>query len=374
MLSPLPSPLLRISGDALRHNYRLLARRLSPASLIPVLKANAYGHGARLLLPLLLEEGASVFAVASGTEALSLGAFFQKSEEECKSSFTYKPILLILGTVAEEELADLCALRVVLSVHSPAYVAALEASLMHRRARGILPDGFRMPVAIKCECGMNRLGFSRISDTLSLFSSEALTPVMLYSHLGETDSPRFREGRDRFSVFVSLLSHTGHPLFTHLAASPALPYGGALGCEAARVGLAFYGLSEGIEGLRAVMRFCAAVLSVKRVRKGEGIGYGSYRAPRDMRVACLAAGYADGIPPSARRARVRLSDRLVPIVGELCMDRLFLEIGEMPLQEGDEVTLFGADAADTRRFAAECAVTPYQLLSVRSERSRRILS
>jgi alanine racemase len=88
----------------------------------------------------------------------------------------------------------------------------------------------------------------------------------------------------------------------------------------------------------------------------------------------LGIGYADGLPPSATGARVRIGGALFPIVGEICMDRTFLDIDALPLKEGSAVTLFGESASDTARFAAECGISPYVLLSVRSPRTARVIS
>ena len=120
------------------------------------------------------------------------------------------------------------------------------------------------------------------------------------------------------------------------------------------------------------MRLSASVISLKKVRRGEGVGYGGYRAPKGMRIACLAVGYADGIPLSASGARVRIKGRLCPIVGQVCMDRTLLDVGNTPLEEGEALPLFGTDAADTRRFAEECGISPYVLLSVHSKRTAKI--
>ena len=87
MLSHSPSPLMEISLPALRSNYTLLARRVAPAPLLCVVKADAYGHGAVECVEALMEAGASLFAVASGTEALFLSSFFTKNN--CDKSIRF---------------------------------------------------------------------------------------------------------------------------------------------------------------------------------------------------------------------------------------------------------------------------------------------
>ncbi len=375
MLASYPSPLAEISLSALKDNYKLLSRRLSPAPLLCIVKADAYGHGAGRCVRALREAGARLFAVANGTEALALASAFDKENAFCKDNLTNIPSLHILGSVTDEELLPLTALSVSLSVHSLAYASALNGAIEAAKRKGALSADYRLPISIKCESGMNRLGITHTASALAVLRLKSLIPVALYSHLAEADTaPNARTEAQvrRFHAFSSLLSRAGDPLFTHLSASAASLRFGTLGADGARAGLALYGISPSSLPLRAVMRLSASVLSVKRVRRGEGVGYGAYRAPRDMLVACLAIGYADGLPVGASGARVRVGGRLCPIVGDVCMDRTFLDIGGARVREGDFLTLFGADAADTRRFAEECGVSPYVLLSVRSPRTKKI--
>ncbi len=376
MLSPYPSPLAEISLCALKENHKTLCRILGKSTLICVIKADAYGHGALHTVEALQESGASFFAVANGTEALALSPLFQKSSRFCKDKLSFLPKLHILGPISEQELLPLCALSVVLSVHSASYAEALDERLAAYKEKRELEASFRLPIALKCESGMNRLGIEHVSEALSVCRLKHLYPVSLYSHLAEADEePDVRTNAQlhRFRAFAGTLSKCGYPLFTHLSASKALLRFGALGASGARAGLALYGACEA-EGvtLSPAMRFSATVLSVKRVKRGEGVGYGSYRAPKNMRIACIGAGYADGLLPSASGARVAVEGTLCPIVGEICMDRAFLSIGELPLKEGMRLTLFGNTAADTIRFARECGISPYVLLSLRSTRTKKI--
>lgn len=375
MLSHLPSPLMEISLPALRSNYALLTRRVAPAPLLCVVKADAYGHGAVECVRALMEAGASLFAVANGAEALFLSSLFAQKSDFCKEQFTYLPNLHILGTITEEELLPICSLSASCSVHSALYAEALNTALAAAKRKKALPPDFRLPVSLKCESGMNRLGVTPVSEALRACRLPHLLPVALYSHLAEADTApndRTEEQVRRFHAFAALLSRAGYPLFTHLSASAAALSLGTLGADAVRVGLALYGLSPCSLPLLSVMRLSASVISLKRVKRGEGVGYGSYRAPRGMRVACLAIGYADGIPLSASGARVRVKGRLCPIVGQVCMDRILLDVGDTPLEEGEALPLFGTDAEDTRRFAEECGISPYVLLTVHSKRTAKI--
>ncbi len=376
MLCPRPSPVAEISLSALQKNYKALCSLIAPAPLICVVKADAYGHGAEACVRALQDVDAALFATANGTEALSLAPCFKKNPSFCKEELATLPKLHVLGPVAKEELLPLCALSVSLSVHSIRYAAALDAALSDWKARGALHKEYRMPVSLKCESGMNRLGITRVSEALAVCRLKNLRPVSLYSHLAEADAPldvRTQAQQRRFLSFSRTLSKCGYPLFSHLAASAALLRFGPLGAAGVRAGIALYGAYRTeVLSLQPVMRLCASVLSVKRVKRGEGVGYGTYRAPKGTRIACIGIGYADGLPPTACRASVWVKSTLCPIIGEVCMDRTMLDIGDIPVDEGETVTLFGKDTNDTLRFSRECGVSPYVLLSVRSSRTKRI--
>ncbi len=358
---------LSISTSALRHNYRLLRKRAS-TPLIPVLKADAYGHGAADVLLPLREEGACLFALANEREL-----FLLLNHKKVKTSLQKGGIsFLLLGDCAPSAVEKLSRLPVILSVHSLSYALLLEKILSATTAPPL-------PVHLKLETGMNRLGLTE-AEARAVCALPHLRAVGVYSHFAEaaTDPARTLAQTAAFASLSASLS-AALPLsgaVRHLSAGAAVLRYGALGFDAARVGLPLYGVcpagTEG-DGLLPVMRLAARVMTVKHIPKGAGMGYGPFRAPHPMRVAVIDVGYADGLPPSAaeRGARIWVRGRLCPLAGEVCMDRAFAEVGDAPLSEGDEVTVFGNGAGDTERFARESGASPYHLLVCRSSRTER---
>ena len=223
---------------------------------------------------------------------------------------------------------------------------------------------------------MNRLGIESVGDALKICRQSTLYPHTLYSHFAEggTACGRTLLQKNAFSLWKSSLHANGfHPL-THISASAALCRFGTFGEDGARVGLALYGVPPKAcdIALTPVMRLFATVLSVKRVRRGAGVGYGTYRAERAMRVAALAVGYADGIPLTARGASLCIKGCRSRVVGEVCMDRTLVDIGDAPLKEGDTVCLFGDEDNPTAAVADAFGVSPYLLLALRSSRTERV--
>ena len=375
------SPTVEISLKALVRNYRTLLALSGSAPLIPTVKADAYGHGALAASRLFLALGANQLAVTSAKEALALAPLLKKPLF-CNEHFTYSlnlprlpcPSVLILGPVEKEALPSLFSLSAVFSVHSERYAKMLSDAVEREKGR-LLPEGYRLPIAIKAETGLNRLGLS-LPAALRVCRRDTLYPHTLYTHLGEggTACGRTLIQLRTFAAFKRALLCEGFSPITHISASAALLRFGTFGEDAARAGLALYGIApDGCEApLFPAMRLYATVLSVGRVKRGEGIGYGSFRAERTSRIAVLGVGYADGIPPTASGARVTLRGAPSRIVGEICMDRTLVDIGGAPLHEGDTVCLFGNSENPTATVARAFGVSPYQLLSLRSGRTERV--
>jgi len=359
------TPSAQISLRALIHNYRTLSKR--GTEIIPTVKADAYGHGALVVCRILLTLGARTLAVANAKEALALSPLF-KNPPNCNDMFTY-PRILVLGPVSEEAFSSLLSLPVTFSLHSLSY-----AKMLSREAkRHALTTP--LPVALKAETGMNRLGLS-LPEAKAVLRLPNLFPHTLYSHFGEGGkvSGRTLLQTESFSRFKGALAAEGVFPFTHISASAAFCRFGAFGEDAARVGLALYGVSPAGSDipLLPVMRFFCTVLAVKRVRRGEGVGYGSYRAPRETRIAVLGCGYADGIPLSASGGTLFFKNTRARVVGEICMDRLLLDIGCAPAREGETVCLYGSEENPTAAVAEAFGVSPYRLLSVHSPRTERV--
>jgi alanine racemase len=153
--------------------------------------------------------------------------------------------------------------------------------------------------------------------------------------------------------------------------------------NAVRPGLLLYGVQPsleraGVARLEPVMSLRTRVANVRHVRRGDPVGYGAtFRAKQRGRIATLPIGYADGVPWSVgNRGTVLLRGRRLRIVGRVSMDLLTLDVGELPVEIGDRVLLFGR--ADSERLPveqlAEAAGTiPYELLVRVGHRVPRVL-
>jgi len=135
-----------------------------------------------------------------------------------------------------------------------------------------------------------------------------------------------------------------------------------------RPGIAVYGLSPVAGrrfGLKPAMSVRARVMLAKRVPAGQGLSYGhTYVTARETTVAVVPLGYADGVPRAASgKAPVALGGQVFPIAGRVCMDQFVLDVGDLPVQAGDEAVLFGADGPHPDEWAEVCDTITYEIVA-----------
>lgn len=333
---------VEISKKNLRHNLKQLQRLAGGAEIIPVLKANAYGHGlaevAQVLAP---DKFIKRFAVFSLKEALAL-----------KKTVPGKKIL-VLGPIGEDiaEAGDLSSLE--LTVHS--------LGSWHILRKLFCSGGAEKKIAVhlKIETGMNRLGMSfdeLVSVVLEVKSCPRLKIVGLSSHLADVSGKGGKEFSfwqiKKFLAAEKLLKEAGIENFLrHLSASPGLL--GALGGEfdAVRPGISLYGLwpdkpsrFQNKVSLHPVLSWKTKVVQIKTVSAGEAIGYGrAERVGRKTKMAVLPVGYWDGYDRRLSHiGEVLIGGRRRKILGRVCMNLIMVDSSKAPaVKVGDEAALIG---------------------------------
>ncbi|GAA3997870.1 alanine racemase [Deinococcus rubellus] len=341
-----------ISVSALKHNAALLARQAG-AKLIAPVKANAYGHGLKVVVG-ALRESPDVwgFAVALPREAQALMALEPG-----------KPVLL-LTPAAPEEFAELADLGVRLSVSTAAEVAALPG---HAR------------VHLKVETGMNRSG-ARPIEAVRLGQQLADLGMLegVYTHFARADEPDLSPTHKQLKVFQEVLAQLP-PVLAHAANG-----GGVLGLgpvdtlKLARPGLALYGhapehLRDSF-ALRPALRLTARVGSVHRVYAGEEISYGGlYTAGHDQDIATVQFGYADGYPRNATlKAHCTVGGQMRPVRGRICMDQFMLDVSGLDVKPSDWVEVWSDGPVTLSDVAAWGETVDYEVLTGLGERVERV--
>ncbi len=342
-----------IDGGALRHNLEVIRARAPGARVMAVVKANAYGHG--LVQTALALPNADAFAVARLEEGVRL-----------RERGVRAPIVLLEGVFTREQLQEASRFGLELVVHDALQVELLAAE----------PDTHRMAVWVKIDTGMNRLGFRPEAFRAAYERLRALSPpaIRLMTHLAAADAADGHMTREQLERFAAATRDV--PGERSMANSAGIFGPVPVGGDWVRPGLALYGASPVPAGtatelgLRPAMRLETSVIAVRRVPRGETVGYGgTWRAERDTRVAIVAAGYGDGLPCSLPNgAPVLVAGRRVPLVGRVSMDMIAVDVSTLEsVAVGTPVTLWGG-SLPVEEVARWAGTIPYELLCAVSER------
>ncbi len=369
----LSSVLITVHLENLRHNLRAL--RMRHPSLMPVIKADAYGHGIAAVAHVLAEEGIEHMAVG----AVGEGALLR---QEGHTAF----LLALLGLSRNEDAAVAASYHIAPLIHNRESLEQYTAQA--RLTAGQVP----LPIAIKFDTGMSRLGFSveearDVADYLRTLPE--VTPVVAVSHLAASDASELDSFThmqvSRFKDAAGALQAIFPHIKTSLTNSPGLLAWPGYAGDLARPGLALYGGNplHGTEraelgaGLLPVMEVTAPVLSVHPINDGACVGYGcTFRASRPMRVAVVGAGYADGYPRTlSNRGAVLIRGERAPIVGRICMQMCIVDVSHIPdAAPGDTAHLLGGEgirAIRPEELAQWWGTIPYEVFCALG-RNRRV--
>lgn len=323
---------------------------------MPVIKADAYGHGAVAIAHHMVRLGIAAIGVGTSAEALEL-----------REAGLRVP-LLVLGTIVDEEAAAALRNEVEIGIHSSDRISMLE-SLAARL-------GLKARVHLNVDTGMGRLGVlpdnaQRLLEEIHAASHLELAGVM--THISSPRGTLDPNTKRQIEAFERVLANArqGGLLrgWIHAANSAALFTGVKPIYDTVRPGISLYGILPGglpgADELLPVMTLASQVVFLKDVPEGTCIGYDStWRADRSTRIATLSVGYNDGVSwRLGNRGEVLVRGRRAPIIGRVSMDYTTIDVGDIPgVQVGDRVTLFGRTSAPqtncaerdrTRRIAVE---------------------
>lgn len=327
-----------ISKVAIRHNFENI-KKLVPegVKIMPVIKADAYGHGADIFAE-VLEEVSDYFAVAIIEEALQLRNHGVKNQ------------IMLLGytnpvcfkTAIENDI-----IVTILTLED-----ALKMSETAKRT------GKTAKIHIPVDTGMSRIGFTpdeKGADEVSKIAS--LDNILLegvFTHFATSDEANKEFTRlqaKRFVEFKELLSLRGvNPEIFHCANSGAIMQHNEFSFDMVRAGIILYGLypsdevDKAVLDLTPVMELHTHITYVKTIKKGDTVSYGrTFTALKDMKIATIPVGYADGYPRLlSNKGRVIINGNYAPIVGRVCMDQFMVDVSHIDeVKVGDEVILIG---------------------------------
>lgn len=364
----------RIRLDNLLHNLDLLLSSGKP--LMPVIKADAYGHGLLAVAATLASQDIDHFAVGAVSEGVEL-----------RRAGIRGTVLALLG------FSPLAADTPNLSPTLPSMDEDIRAALTHEitplihdwatldRLSELTRDWQKhsVSIAIKCDTGMARLGFSPkdiplVLDKLAV--APQLRPDLFVSHLAVADDPDqdafTHEQADIFRDAARGLRHFFPEIRLSLGNSACLLAFPELAGDLPRPGFALYGGNPfygtrrdvlGI-GLAPVIEVFAPVLEVHPLRAGQSLGYGrSFVADHDMTVAVVGIGYADGYRRTSG-AQMSLNGMRAPVIGRVAMQMTCLDVTDMPeVHPGDPAYVLGGESRPVRadELASWWGTIPYEV-------------
>ena len=369
---PLTRPTrVEIDLDALCFNLRQVRQRVGPeCEILAVVKADAYGHGARGVAPALAAAGADQFGVAMASEGIDLRRY----------GIT-RPIVVLGGVFPGEEATIL---------EHQLQPALYDLDVARRLDAAARAAGTRVPCHLKIDTGMGRLGFrpERLAEVLTVLQGLPGVEVRgVISHLALADEPEkpFTATQvDRFRVLVAQIRDAGFaPRYLHLANSAAIYSRDLAGCNLVRPGISLYG---GLTGTpfeqavpqRPVMSFLSQVAQLKTVPAGEGISYAHrFVTDRPSLLAAVPVGYADGYNRLlTNRGEVLVRGRRAPVAGTVCMDWILVDVIDIPaVSVGDRVTLLGRDGDEcitAGEWADKIGTITYEVFCNISKRVPRV--
>jgi alanine racemase len=327
-----------IDLQAYRHNLAALAACAPGAELMAVVKADAYGHGMLACARAAREAGAGWLGVATIDEAMALRAGGDTGN-----------VLCWLASPG----ADFAA-----AIDADIEVTASSAEQLAEIRAKSAPTAVRPKVQLKVDTGLGRNGAfgeqwtELVAAAAAAQTADAAEITGVWSHFACADEPEHPANDEQERVFraaVDELATAGvSPALRHLSNSAATMTRPSARFDLVRVGIASYGinpdraLQHDVE-LQPVMTLQARLAAVKRVPAGTSVSYGhTWTTDHETTLGLVPIGYGEGILRTAsNRAEATFGGQRVAVVGTICMDQFVVDLGDLPAQRGDLVTVFG---------------------------------
>ncbi len=355
---------LEINLDALSHNLNEFRRYLNPDTrIMAMVKAFAYGAGSAEIASFLEYHRVSYLAVAYADEGAEL-----------RNAGVTLPVMVMNPDPSAAELM----IRYSLEPEIYSFLSLEKFTTVASR-HGLI----NYPVHIKIDTGMHRLGFmpEEVASMAEIIAgAECIRVISVFSHLAASEDPSL----DHFShrqveLFLKtsdeIAKIIGYPFLRHILNSSGIARFPQFQFDMVRPGIGMYGVGNfpGLN-LKTTGRFRTTISQVKKISKGEPVGYGCADVSENDRIiAILPVGYADGLNRKLgnRKGSLFIKGTKVPVIGNVCMDMCMADITGLNINEGDEAEIFGENIS-IEEIAAECQTIPYEILTSIPGRVKRV--
>lgn len=362
-----PATIAQIHLDNLLHNIEQIRKKVLPSKIIPVVKADAYGHGAVPVTRFLAQAGFDLFCVAKFQEAMEL-----------RESGISHPIL-IFGRLLPAEIPQAIKAGLRITLFGREDVEWIEKAA----------QGGPAHVHINVDTGMGRVG------VLSELAADVLDAVLqsphcrwegLYSHFSTSDEKDKTYSHLQLTRFKNVISDLGQknrtPLLLHMANSGAILNLPQSYFDAVRPGIILYGHAPSSQTsasipLKQVMTLKTYVAHLRKMPGDYPVSYGRrWTTPHATQIAVLPVGYADGIRRAlTNKGEVLIQGKRYPIVGTVTMDQTMVHVEDDPIRPGDEVIIWGESpqgSIQALEVAEKIGTIPYELTCGVSKRVTRV--
>jgi alanine racemase len=357
---------LEVNLSQLRKNLEAIRARVAPARVMPILKANAYGHGLDGVAKYIAD-----FSDYLGVATLEEGIHLRQIGVD-------KPILVMGGTLPEQ---------IPWFLRYDLTLTASSADLLRAADQYASPSGQKIRAHLKIDTGMERVG---VRDTeaipfLELASSccKGVEVEGIYSHFANADIPDLTHAKLQLERFHEVLRFYERrslppPPLRHISNSGGILQLPEANFDMVRPGIMFYGVYPALDLPRTVdvkpaITWRSRVAYSKITPPGRPVSYGStWQAERPTRIVTVPCGYADGyFRRMSGRAHVLLRGASYPQVGRICMDQFMVDVGEDDIALGEEIVLLG-EGITAHDFAEWMGTSPYEVLTSISARVPRV--
>ena len=355
---------LEINLNALSHNLKQIRKQVPvKTKIMGMVKAFSYGSGSYELARQLQFDQIDYLGVAYIDEGISL-----------REHGIHTPIMVMNPN--PQHFQAMIAHKLEPEIYS---YPLLESFFKYAQTQ----QAHAYPIHLKIETGMNRLGFSEseLSKALSLLSQhETLKVKSVFSHFAAASDPMEQDfTQAQIQQFTKLSNQISavlaYPFIKHMCNSDGIAQHPTAHFGMVRAGIALYGISAAQQlNLQQVLQLKTHIAQIKNLGPGETIGYNRHGVLKaGGRIATVNIGYADGYDRRLGNGvgYMSIGSYRAPTIGAICMDMCMLDVTGLPVQEGDEVLVWGADP-DISDLAAAAGMIPYELLTNISQRVKRI--
>lgn len=330
---------VEINLESIAHNIREFRKNIpADKKMLGIVKADAYGHGSIMTAPIMLASGIDMLGVASIDEGLDL----RNEKIDCD--------ILVVGAVPVWSFEVAAENDISISIFSEAHLNACKQTYER--------TGIKPKVHIKLNTGMNRIGLEQ--ENAVEFIKEAqkadyLDLKGIFTHLANAED--IEKTEKQFEIWNKITNSvdTKGLLLHALNTAGSMKYYDEIKSNMVRMGIAIYGLEpdlpEGVKfrpELKQVMGLKGRITNIHTMKKGQGISYGySYVADKDIKVATIPIGYADGVPRAlSNKIYAELNGQKIKQIGNITMDQMMFDITGIDATEGDIITLLNDSDKD----------------------------